>query len=513
MNKNRYNKEGGEAIASGGFGCVFSPALKCKNNKGSSKHKISKLMIKKYAFNEYNEINKFLQKLNTIPNYENYFLINDFELCEPAPLDENDLQNFKKKCTALPKNNITEKNINQSLDKVLALNMPYGGTPIDDFVQKNINYHELSILNNSLIQLLKNGILQMNKKNIYHCDIKDSTILFLHVEGNIETNKTDNIKCRLIDWGLATEYIPFKEESFPSVWRNRPLQFNVPFSIILFTDDFLKKYTDYLEQGGQINYTSLKPFIMDYIYVWLKTRGRGHYNYINHIMYLLFSEDLKNIQDEKIKTRVIESDFTLFYLSNYLIEILIHYTHFRENGTLNLRVYLDTVFIEILDVFGWITSYLPIFELLYENYGKLNSIELNLFNTFKHIFIKYLYNPRTKPIDVNELIKDMKRLDDFFQASAKPNSTIENIAPPSSRKENKTNSSRKGVNSRDLSLRSNTTKETSFSKYNINHPERILKSTKQSRLLIKNNRTKRNKYLLFANLKKNKRNEKTKKLI
>ena len=108
------NKKGGKVIASGGFGCVFSPALKCKNKK-RNKNKISKLMIKKNAFNEYNEIQHLSSKLDTIPNYKNYFLISDFELCEPDTLEKTDLINFKKKCTALPKKKITEKNINESL--------------------------------------------------------------------------------------------------------------------------------------------------------------------------------------------------------------------------------------------------------------------------------------------------------------------------------------------------------------------------------------------------------------
>ena len=106
----------------------------------------------------------------------------------------------------------------------------------------------------------------MNKKGIYHSDIKDSNIL---IQVN-NSNNNNKFVTRLIDWGLTTEYKPFKEYPFPSVWRNRPLQYNLPFSLILFTDEFLKKYTKYLEDGGEINYTSLKPFIMDYIYFWLK---------------------------------------------------------------------------------------------------------------------------------------------------------------------------------------------------------------------------------------------------
>ena len=37
--KNTNNIKGGEAIASGGFGCVFSPSLKCKGTKKRDKNK------------------------------------------------------------------------------------------------------------------------------------------------------------------------------------------------------------------------------------------------------------------------------------------------------------------------------------------------------------------------------------------------------------------------------------------------------------------------------------------
>ena len=43
--------KGGKVIGSGGFGCIFKPALKCKN-KDRQNNKISKLMKKKYAVKE-----------------------------------------------------------------------------------------------------------------------------------------------------------------------------------------------------------------------------------------------------------------------------------------------------------------------------------------------------------------------------------------------------------------------------------------------------------------------------
>ena len=66
--KQKYKKggkalaTGGKVIASGGFGCVFSPALKCQGSKSRGKNRISKLLTKKHALEEYNEIQIFKKK-------------------------------------------------------------------------------------------------------------------------------------------------------------------------------------------------------------------------------------------------------------------------------------------------------------------------------------------------------------------------------------------------------------------------------------------------------------------
>ena len=399
---------GGKVIASGGFGCVFSPALKCEGKSSRGKNRISKLLTKKHALDEYNEVQLFKKKLNKIPQYEKYFLLNDFEICKPSKLNKSDLVSFTSKCSALPKDKITQKNINTSLDKVLALNMPNGGLPIDDFILKNNSYKNIVKLNNTLINLLNNGIIPMNENNIYHCDIKDSNIL---VDNSV------GFKTRLIDWGLSTEYISNSHQPFPKTWRNRPFQFNVPFSIIIFSDLFFEKYSKYVKQGGKLDHINLKPFIIDYIYLWIKERGMGHYSFINSIMFMLFGSELKNM-DETNKEKLIESEFTLPYICNYIIEILINFTNFREDGTLNLRIYLDTIFIKIVDIWGFIISYLPIFEALYENHEKLNKMEAQLFESLKHIFIKYLFSPRIEPINVDELTNNLKDLNKIFKLTS-----------------------------------------------------------------------------------------------
>ena len=141
--KNYKNNKGGKVLASGGYGCVFEPALKCEGEKNRQKGKISKLMTDKHATQEYEEINSIKQKLDRIKNYRDYFMIYDATLCRPSKLQTSDLTEFTSKCTALPKNDITKANINSKLNEVMSLNLPNGGLPIDDYVYDNGSFSKL----------------------------------------------------------------------------------------------------------------------------------------------------------------------------------------------------------------------------------------------------------------------------------------------------------------------------------------------------------------------------------
>ena len=402
-------KRGGKVLASGGFGCVFTPALKCEGAAHREKGKVSKLMTERHAISEYKEINAFKTKLDTVKNYEDYYLLYDATLCKPAELTAGDLTSFAKKCTALPKKDITKRNINDNRDKLLMLNMPNGGVPVDDFLYTRGTIEKMSRVNTSLVNLLKNGIVPMNKKHIYHCDIKDSNIL-VEVTGS-------ELKTRLIDWGLSTEYVPFKDAPFPSTWRNRPLQFNVPFSVIIFSDDFIEKYTAFIKDGGTPDEAQLKPFVEGFIVSWMKERGGGHYKFINEIMYMLFSDGIKDVSVRDMP-HVIETQITMPYIVDYIVNVLVHFTVFREDGTLNLREYLDNVFIEIVDIYGFISAYYPMLEILHANESSLSEAEHDIFKQLKFIFIEYLYKPRHEPIEMRALLDDLKILGDTIAISA-----------------------------------------------------------------------------------------------
>lgn len=406
--KNKNNR-GGRVIASGGYGCVFNPALKCKSSSKRETNKISKLMTKRHATEEYEEINKIRNKLDSIPNYKDYFLIYDATLCTPAKLTSSDLKSYSEKCTALPKNNITKDNINSKLDEVMSLSIPNGGLPVDDYIYQAGTFEKIYEVHLQLVKLLKNGIIPMNKTNIYHSDIKDSNILI---------EESEPKKARLIDWGLSVEYIPNKTVQFPKNWRNRPLQFNVPFSVIIFTDDFYKKYSEYLKNNGIVDELHLKPFVVNYLNYWMKERGAGHYKFINEIMFMLYSKNLTSITDSD-KAVVIETEFTVPIIINYIVNVLVHYTKFKSDGSLNLREYLNDVFIKIIDIWGFINVYYPILELLSNHYFSLNKDEMKVLKQIQFLYNEYLYKPTHEPINMNTLFDNLNKLGELFQIVSK----------------------------------------------------------------------------------------------
>jgi hypothetical protein len=449
----------GRAIASGGFGCVFSPELKCADKQDSAlsaneKHKrVSKVMIKRYAIEEYEEIQAIRTKLSKVPNYSRYFLVDGFTLCKIKSFSKHDLLNFKKGCGALKRDDINETNINnpENLDMLLALNMINGGITVDEHIEKHIhNGIALKKMNDNLTDLLINGIIPMNKVGVYHCDIKDSNIL-------IDSKKQP----RLIDWGLSTEYHRSMNENtnridYPSTWYNRPLQYNVPFSVILFTDMFIDNYPVFLKKHGEKNgeefERELKEFLRIYIHNWKKDRGLGHYDLINHIVSILFKQEINNnvmvhfnksssIKDSEkslesgeikesgrannelknqdmlhIIKKNVNHTFTTSVIVNYLYQILEKFGKNNNitNPDLLLRRYLNDVFIEVVDVWGFINTYYPLLEYYYDHSQSLSSKGMQLFDKLKYIFKEYLYKPRVEKINLNELISDLKELDAYF---------------------------------------------------------------------------------------------------
>jgi hypothetical protein len=402
---NKREMFGGSVIASGGFGCIFKPSIKCGNNSLKD-DSISKLMLNKYAKHEYNEIQKYKKMLRNIPNYSDYFLVEGFSLCKPKELNKQDLTDFNEKCSALTKKNYSETNINSQIDALMSLNMPYGGVDIDDFIEKtDFSISKMKLLNQTLIQLLKKGILPMNEQHVYHCDLKDSNILV--------SDKKEQLKTRIIDWGLSTTY--HNEKKIPSVLTHRPFQYNIPYSNILFNSEFTKLCTKFLKNNPNPSYLDVRSFVINYVLFWINERGIGHLKKMNTIFTILFENDLINI-DTTYKNELIEFNYTLHYIFEYLSQIIYKYI---ENGKLNLHDYFVNVFLKNIDVWGFTTCYFSLVDFVIDkNNGKIKPNQLKLLNKVKEAYI-LLIESSDKPVDTEKLISILEGINPLLNNNLK----------------------------------------------------------------------------------------------
>ncbi len=432
---NNNNLKGGNVLASGGFGCIFQPALKCKDSiLGPEPGEVSKLMTEKHAITEYSQIQTFKKILEKIPNYEEYFLVKGFSLCKPTKLSKEDKNNFRK-CKALTKKGFTENNINEkeSLDKLLIINMPNGGIDVKNYFAENGLIVFIN-LNNALVDLLINGITPMNELDLYHCDIKGGNILVslnnsfknsidLSVEerNSDKSNsiKSDSINTRLIDWGLSVNN---KDKSgIPRKLYRRPFQYNVPWSNILFNHVFTERYSEFLleckERKEVLDLYLLREFTMNYIFEWNKVRGSGHLKTINSFMQLLIYNELPNIESKKVKKHVIEYDFTYYYIIEYISQILLHFT---KNDEFQLLEYFNTVFIKNIDIWGLVMTYSVIIKYLMPDPTSSQmplSSQKKLVDKIKYIMFHYLFEAPSKAIDVEKVATELQSLNTLISGT------------------------------------------------------------------------------------------------
>jgi hypothetical protein len=419
--------KGGDILASGGYGCVFKPALKCKNPNTSERLPgyISKLMTEKHAKSEFNEIESFKKILEKIPNYNDYFLVSGFSLCEQPILEKEDLSNFKK-CKALTKKGFKIENIESRLNELMAINMPDGGMDIKTFFSQPFSPEKMVNINNSLIDLLINGIKPMNDLDMYHCDIKSGNVLVSFQKsfskGDEERTKGregregSHIFCKLIDWGLSIHHE--NKTGIPRRLYRRPFQYNVPFSNVLFNKVFTERYSTFLslleERNQLVDRISIREFVLQYIFEWNKIRGDGHFKTINSIIKSLDNNDLNKIKgliDEmNMSDRIVECEFAYYYIIEYISDILLKFT---INGEFDILNYFNTIFLKVIDIWGFVMIYTMLIKQITDNFTeftKLTESQMRLITKIKNILFDLLFKNPTKVIDINDLARELQGL-------------------------------------------------------------------------------------------------------
>jgi hypothetical protein len=183
-------------------------------------------------------------------------------------------------------------------------------------------------------------------------------------------------------------------------------------------------YEDFLETNNDPSYYETRAFIIDYIFVWNAKRGPGHIKYMIGVMESLFENDIKNINIEN-RREIIEMEFLYHYIIEYLTQILVSFT---KNKKFMKMEYFNNVFLKNVDVWGLVMAYYPIVNILHENFKQLDDLELKMFNKLKRIFVEYLFENSTTPIDVNSLVKNLKELNSFFKQADNTSNRTKSIS-------------------------------------------------------------------------------------
>lgn len=392
--KQTKKSKGGKSIASGGFGCVFLPALKCKNKTRTKG--ISKLSFLKQSEKEFDILEAIKYELSRIPNYKKYFLIDNISICTPDKLEITDKINLDR-CTFLGENGIYAENINKNLSKFKIINMPYGGKDLDNIISnKSISFEKAKLL---LINLLLKAIIPMNKLNMFHLDIKSNNILF---------NK-DGIK--IIDYGEMA--LSNRIHFLPNILLNKSIQFNSPFSVILF-NQFIINNINKLFAKSKIKKSSkyqTKFNIVQKSYLEFKNLflfGRDHTYLLEHFLLPAISKLLPdslvkqvfNVRKEDLNANQIVMNMII----KYCLTVIDKYYDFL-NYQFKYNEYFSEIYSKNVDVYGFIMCFMP-YILTTDLYSTNLRIQISQF------IIKYCFSPQyaIEVIPINRLLRDLKKI-------------------------------------------------------------------------------------------------------
>ena len=402
----RIKRSGGEAIGAGGYGCIFEPQLQCvsdTNNNRTVKKKgpryISKLLFNESAKKEMAEISHVKKYTRKIKNANDYFLVQNTSMCKPAPLNSTDLKGFDDVCTGLYESGYNADNINAKLDDFSIINIPYGGINMDKCWEHMVTNPMLQLsefvrINNSLIDLLKKGILPLNKSGFYHLDIKDENILV--------DNKG---KTRLIDWGVSEATT--KKSPIPERIRNMPLSINNPFSTLLFSDMAINQVAFYTKTNNFFHFlqTESKESRKDL----MRKIAKGIFTPSDSPSHFEKLEDIiKEVNTHNISIATSAESLVV----EYLAEVLDKYVD--ANGTLQLEKYFKKVLSHNIDVWGFIYNYISLFLLLSFTekteikHSRIHKLTIPLLKILNKYYFSNTY--AAKPIPIPKLVNDLREL-------------------------------------------------------------------------------------------------------
>jgi len=331
-------------------------------------------------------------------------------LCQPDKLTEDDLKGFDEKCYALTRFNVNSKNVNSKLSNLTILNMADAGIDLKDWLlsDKIITKEKIFLLNEVIIKLLKQAVRPMNEKGVIHNDLKDS---------NIMINK--QLEARIIDWGLSAVV---NNKKIPKEILNRPLQFNTPFSSMIISNEFKLNYDIFLQRvkDGIIlfNKTNVRNYIINEYLIKL-ARYYGYYDDNVILFNMIFSPSIseETYLSEVKRNDLIEYGYYLYYLSNYITDILLKFTN--DKYEFDLEGYFLQCYLYNSDVFGLMTTYYSFFQVKLEEIKLAEDMKKIFLNRIRSMLVETIYSNGGEKYDINKIITYLRELNKLINQDNK----------------------------------------------------------------------------------------------
>jgi tRNA A-37 threonylcarbamoyl transferase component Bud32 len=302
---------------------------------------------------------------------------------------------------------ITSQNINNNLHKFKIINMPKLGDSLHSYIKNTkLTTKELIFLNNIIIKFISVVIPSMNRAGVIHGDLKSANILF-----------SDNMNVPvLIDWGLS--YLVSSDESVPEDLFGLDMQYQHPFSTILFSKNVLQDYEEFLanlkKQRKQIDKESLRIFATAQY-----SNFKNDYNKIHKYLASVFIDAYKEDFLRMIKGNnmfiddTITEDIYINYVVNYIVDILFEYTNVHTNK-LNLGKYFKHVYMHNVDIWGMMAIYYELIKKPFDNF-KLSSKEYKTYiQMLINLLVKNIFENGNKVINIGRLVHDIKKVNLFL---------------------------------------------------------------------------------------------------
>ena len=416
--------KGGKVIGQGSAGCVFDPPLLCEGETERKPGYVTKMLSKKDFQEEWREIEGIKPIIATIPNNENYFIVNQIYPCVNPQYDTiDDLSNFSSKtCNPLTESMFSSlpgetRDTIMDIQRLRAatkqgfiqgLNMPNGGPNLNEYTTPfDFTIEQFKTINNSLIDLLQNGVVPMNEAGLLHLDIKAPNMVF------------DGTHVRVIDWGLANKINPEIGYGLKSP-MNPPIMGNRPFTNILFAynkkgESKLGKWINIIitanEKTGKFNGKKKKE-IASLITSYMRDSSlNGILSSVENIEKMLGDKILFHLPYIAKVAFGNNIDNTLDLIASQISYAVVEQCYNPDTGIMSqfdVKRYFLEVYQHNVDVFGLLSFYLTFLANSEKNIFKITRIG----SVLDTVLTKYFYSETSaaKKYNIDEIVAALRNL-------------------------------------------------------------------------------------------------------